>query len=52
MFADHMRETEILHRGLSGTFPDGAIAVGANDGGDHPMVRPEVDIPRRDQPAP
>lgn len=33
------RETESLRRELSGIFPEDAIAVGANDGGDHLIVR-------------
>jgi hypothetical protein len=34
-----VRETESLHRDLSGILPEDAIAVGANDGGDHLIVR-------------
>lgn len=33
------RETESLHRDLGGIFPEDAIAVGSNDGGDHLIVR-------------
>jgi hypothetical protein len=34
-----VRETASLHQDLGGVFPNDAIAVGANDGGDHLIVR-------------